>query len=41
MPWHKGPNYLNVLALRGHVAYTNPYFLSKLKYYLDRQRIYS
>ena len=36
MPWRKGPNYLNVLASYGRIAYTNPYLLSRLRYYLDR-----
>jgi len=41
MPWRKGPNYLNILVLRGRVTRANPYFLSRLKCYLDRRRMYS
>ena len=33
---YKGPNYLNIPVLYRYAVYINPYFLSKLKYYLNR-----
>ena len=36
MPWRRGPNYPNILVLYRYITYTNPYFLSRLEYYLNR-----
>jgi len=36
MPWRRGTNYLNVLALRGRITCTNPRLLSRLGCYLNR-----